>query len=57
VARKYRYTDVKTNRIIFETTQPNYISMNAVDLMCLKKTKRDPRLERGRIDREIRVEN
>lgn len=55
MAKKYTYTDFKTKRIIFETIQPNYVSPEDVDKKVLTKTGRDPRLEKGRIEREIRV--
>ena len=54
MARKYKYTDFRTGNVLFETIQPNYVSDVDVDLMVLKKTGRDPRIERGRIEREIR---
>jgi hypothetical protein len=55
MARKYKYTDFKTKRVIFETVQPNYVSDEDVDKMVLEKTGRDPRLERALIEREIRM--
>jgi hypothetical protein len=55
MARKYRYTDFKTGKVLYEGTHPNYVSDEDVDKIVLKKTGRDPRLERALIDREIRM--
>lgn len=55
MARKYKYIDYRTQRTLYETTQPNHISSEDVDKMMLNKTGRDPRLERGTIERQIRV--
>ena len=55
MARKYKYTDYRTGRLIFETIQPNYISDVDVDKMVFEHTGRDPRLERAIIEREIRM--
>jgi len=54
MARKYTYTDFRTGYVLFETTQPNYVSDEDVDKMVLQKTGRDPRIERGMIERQIR---
>lgn len=55
MARKYTYTDFKTGRILFETTQPNYVSVDDVDIMVKQKIGRDPRIERGAIEKKIRT--
>ena len=54
MAKHYTYTNTKTNRVVFETVQPNHVSMDAVDVMVLNKTGVDPRLNRV-IERAIRV--
>ncbi len=53
--RRYRYIDFKSKRVLFETTQPNHVSEDAVNEMFKKATGRDYRLERGVIDRDIRM--
>jgi len=55
MARKYKYTDAKTGRLLFETTQANYVSEEEVNSMFQRKTGRDYRLEKALIDREIRM--
>lgn len=55
MARKYRYTDFKTGKVLYEGTHPNYVSDEDVDKIVLNKTGRDPRLERALIEREIRM--
>lgn len=55
MARKYKYTDFKTGRVLYEGTHPNYVSDEDVDKIVLQKTGRDPRLERALIEREIRM--
>lgn len=55
MARKYKYIDFKTQRTLFETVQPNHVSEDEVNEMFKKKTGRDYRLEKGVIDREIRI--
>lgn len=54
VARHYTYKNTKTNSIVFETIQANYVSMDAVDILVLRKTGTDPRFAPG-IERTIRV--
>ena len=51
--RKYKYTDFKTNRVLFETTQENHVSDDEVNAMFKKKTGRDFRLEKAVIQLEI----
>ena len=53
--RHYKYKDFHTNRIIFETVQPNHVSQEDVDAMVKKKTGRDPRLEKGTILVDIKM--
>jgi hypothetical protein len=55
MAKHYIYRNSKSNKTIFETVQPNYISMDDVDIMVLKETGTDPRLNPAVIQRSIRV--
>lgn len=55
MARKYKYTDFKTGKVLYEGTHPNYVSDEDVDKIVKEKTGRDPRIERGLIEREIRM--
>lgn len=55
MAKHYIYTDTRKGRTIFETVQPNYISIADVDMMVLKKTGTDPRLNPVIIERSIRM--
>lgn len=55
MAKHYMYKDLRSNRLIFETIQPNYVSIDTVDKMVLADTGHDPRLDPGRIERQIRV--
>lgn len=55
MAKHYIYTDTRKSRTIFETVQPNYVSMTDVDMMVLDKTGTDPRLNPVTISRAIRV--
>lgn len=55
MARRYKYTDFKTGNVLYDDVHPNYVSDDHVDLLVLKKTGRDPRLEKGLIEREIRT--
>ncbi len=55
MAKHYIYTNTKQNRIVFESVQPNYISMDDVDKMVLKKTGTDPRLNPALIERSIHM--
>lgn len=55
MSRKYKYIDFKSGRTLFETTQPNHVSEEEVNKMFKVKTGRDFRLEKGVIDREIRM--
>jgi len=55
MAKHYVYRNIKTDKTIFETVQPNYISMDEVDIMVLKKTGTDPRLNPAVIVRSIHV--
>jgi len=53
--RHYKYIDFKSQRVLFETTQPNHVSEDKVNEMFKRATGRDYRLERGVIDRNIRM--
>lgn len=55
MAKHYIYINTRKNTIIFETVQPNYVSMSDVDMMVLVKTGTDPRLNPVLISRSIRV--
>ncbi len=55
MAKHYTYTNTRKNRIVFETVQPNYVSMDVVDVMALEKTGTDPRLNPALLERAIRV--
>lgn len=55
MAYRYKYIDFKTEKVLFQTVQPNYKSDEDVDKMCFENTGRDPRLERATITREIRL--
>lgn len=54
MARKYTYIHAKTGKILFETVEPNYVSMEDVDKKMAAATKRDPRLDPF-IERMVRV--
>lgn len=54
MAKQYTYRDEKTGKIIFETVEPNYVSMDTVDLKVKKVVGRDPRLDPF-IVRQIRM--
>lgn len=55
MAKHYIYTDTYKNKTIFETIQPNYVSMSDVDMMVLDKTGTDPRINPVLISCSIRV--
>jgi len=55
MAKHYIYTNTREGRAIFETVQPNYISIDDVDRMVLEKTGTDPRLNPVLIERTIRM--
>lgn len=54
MAKQYTYINTKTGKVIFETVEPNYVSMDDVDKKVVAKTKKDPRLD-PHIERQIRV--
>lgn len=54
MAKKFTYTNTKTQKVIFESIEPNYVSINDVDKKVLEKTGKDPRLL-PYIERTIRV--
>lgn len=56
MARKYTYHDSKTGKLLFETVEPNYVSMDDVDKKMAQSTKRDPRLDPF-VMRQIRIVN
>jgi len=52
--RKYTYTHSKSGKVLFETVEPNYVSMEDVDKKMTAATKKDPRLDPF-IERTVRV--
>jgi len=54
MAKHYTYTNTRQNKVIFETVQPNHVSINDVDIMVLETTGSDPRLNPAVIERSIR---
>jgi len=57
MAKQFTYTNTKTGKVIFESTEPNFVSMEDVDKKVLQKTGKDPRLNPHLIERQIRVVN
>jgi len=55
MAKRFTYTNTKTGRIIFESVEPNYVSITDVDLKVKEKTGKDPRLNPHLIERQIRI--
>jgi hypothetical protein len=55
MARKYKYTDYKTGKVLFEDTFPNHVSEQEVNMIFQRKTGRNFVLEKAVIDREIRM--
>ncbi len=55
MAKHYAYTNTRKNRIVFETVQPNYVSIDDVDKMVLEAIGTDPRLNPALIERAIRM--
>lgn len=54
MAKLYTYTDHKTGKILFQTVEPNFVSMDDIDRKALEHTGRDPRLDPF-MNRQIRV--
>lgn len=54
MAKKYTYTNTKTGKVLFETIEPHYVSIEDVDKKMTEATKNDPRLDPF-IERQIRV--
>jgi len=57
MAKQFTYTNTKTGKVIFESTEPNFVSMEDVDKKVLQHTGKDPRLNPHLIERQIRVVN
>jgi len=57
MAKRFTYTNTKTGKVIFESTEPNFVSIEDVDMKVLKKTGNDPRLNPHLFERQIRVVN
>jgi hypothetical protein len=55
MAKQFTYTNTKTGKVIFESTEPNFVSIEDVDKKVLKETGNDPRLNPHLIERQIRV--
>ena len=55
MARKYTFTDSKTGKVLYETTQENHVSEDEVHKLFKSRTGRDYRLEKGIIDCQIRT--
>jgi hypothetical protein len=53
--KEYTYTNTKSGKVIFRSTEPNYVSKEDVDQKVLKETGQDPRLTKHIIDCTIRV--
>lgn len=56
MAKVFKYVDERTNKTLFETTEPNYMQIEDVDKKVIQKTGYDPRLNPW-INREIRTVN
>lgn len=54
MAKKYVYTDTKTGKVIYESVEENYVSIDDVDKKVVSKTGHDPRLNPF-ISRQISV--
>ena len=54
MARKYTYYNPRDHKVLFETTQPNHVSRDVVDMMATTKTGFNPKLDRLNIDVKIR---
>ncbi len=55
MAKRYLYLDNTKNKILFETVQPNRVSIAQVDMMVLAETGVDPRINPVDINRSICV--
>lgn len=56
MAKLFTYRDAKTGKVIFESVEPNYVSIADIDKKVLAATKRDPRMDPF-IERQIRVDH
>lgn len=54
MAKQYVYTDTKSGKVIFESVEPNYVSIEDVDKKVVSHTGHDPRLNPF-ISRQIKV--
>ena len=54
MAKHFTYTNIQTGKVLFESTEPNFVSIEDIDKKVLKKTGKDPRLT-PHIERQIRV--
>jgi hypothetical protein len=57
MSKQFTYTNTKTGKVIFESTEPNFVSIEDVDKKVLQTTGKDPRLNPHLIERQIRVVN
>jgi hypothetical protein len=55
MAKLFTYTNAKTGKVIFESVEPNYASIEEVDKKVLAATGQDPRLDPF-ISRQIRID-
>ena len=55
MAKHFVYTNIKTNKVLFESKEPNYMSPEDVDRKVLESTGIDVRLQPHLIERRIRV--
>lgn len=53
MAKRYKYYNSKNNKVLYESTEPNYVQIEDVDKKVIEKTGWDPRLNPW-ISREIR---
>lgn len=44
MAKKFTYVDTKSGNVVYETVEPNYVSIEDVDKKVVAKTGQDPRL-------------
>jgi len=54
MAKMFTYTNAKTGQVIFESVEPNYVSIADVDKKVTDKTGFDPRLDPF-VQRQIRA--
>ena len=55
MAKQFTYREAKTGKVIYKTTEPNYVSKEQVDTKMRKNTGTDPRLTPHLFELEIRT--